>query len=62
MNNQLTYQELLDFLKTLAPEQLKDNVTIFDNTISEFIPVSNTAVATEDDVLHKGHVYLEIQS
>ncbi len=56
----MTYQDLLNDLKTLNPEQLSQDVTVHLTEVDEFIPVYAVCVAVEDDndVLDPGHVVL----
>jgi len=56
----MTYQDLLNELKTLKPEQLNQTVTIHLTEMDEFKPVR--AIFDEDgsDVLDSGHVILEV--
>ena len=56
----MTYQDLLNELKTLKPEQLNQTVTIHLTEIDEFMPVR--AIFDEDgsDVLDSGHIILEV--
>jgi len=57
----MTYQDLLNELKTLKPEQLNQTVTIHLTEIDEFMPVRAVSVSVEDvcDVLDPGHIVLE---
>ena len=56
----MTYQDLLNELKTLNPEQLNQTVTIHLTEMDEFKPVR--AIFDEDGsyVLDSGHVILEV--
>lgn len=59
-----TYAELLEKLKCLTPEQLKQNVTVYCAEQDEYFPVTATATAAEEtnDVLDDGHFYLNIEA
>ena len=57
----MKYYQLRNWLDTLSDEQLEEDVTIHLATEDEWIPVVNVGVTTKDDVLHKGHFYLEIE-
>jgi hypothetical protein len=56
----MTYQQLLDYLKTLSQEDLEKNVSVFDPNSGEFMPVSSINVTTEEDILDADHPFLEI--
>ena len=45
----MTYQDLLNELKTLKPEQLNQDVTVHLTEVDEFVPVYTVSVATNDD-------------
>lgn len=54
-----TYQELLDALKELTPEQLKMTATVFVRGVDEYYPVQTFGVGGNDQsVLDEGHPYL----
>jgi hypothetical protein len=60
-----TYRDLLAHLQTLAPEQLDQDVTVFDLDTDEYRPLFKhnpigVATAETNDVLDTGHVYLII--
>jgi hypothetical protein len=64
---QLTYQNMLDHLLKLSPEQLKMNATVYDADNDELHPVNCFAITgqedeqdvrPEDDVLDDQHPYL----
>ena len=51
----MTYQQLLEQLSMLSPEQLKQTVTFHDDFDDEYYPVTGTDVTDEDDILDAGH-------
>ena len=55
----LTYRQLLEWLKKFNDEQLDSNVSVHIKDADEWYPVEATAFTEEDDVLDKGHPYLE---
>ena len=56
----MTYQDLLNELKTLNPEQLNQTVTIHLTEMDEFKPVRTIFDEDGSDVLDSGHVILEV--
>ena len=54
----MTYQHLLNLLSWLTPDQLKDDVTVYDEVSDEFFAVKDSKTEETDDVLHKGHFFL----
>lgn len=54
----LTYRELRDYLNTVSDTQLDDNVSV--NVEGEFFSIEGHGTSVEDDILHKGHVYLVV--
>ena len=55
----MTYGDLQNYIQTLRPTQLEDDVTIFVRGIDEYYPASNISeVKNENDVLDQGHTYL----
>ena len=64
----MTYAELLEKINRHAshnPEVLNQDVTVFDETLQEFIPATTLDVETDSrdssGVLDKGHIYLTIE-
>ena len=57
-----TYQEILDALKELTPDQLKMAATVFDRGADEYRPIQTfgLAEANKQDVLEEGHPYFLI--
>ena len=54
-----TYQDLFDFLKE-NPEYLQQNITVRLSEMDEYFPV-NIKTTSENDVLDKGHLFLEVE-
>ena len=55
----MTYQDLLKYLHTLSPEELEQDVTIYDSYNDEFFQVRKCSRnQNETDVLDVGHVFL----
>jgi hypothetical protein len=56
----MTYQDLLNDLKTLNPDQLSQDVTVHLTEVDEFVPVYAVCVAVEDDndAFDPGHIVL----
>jgi len=56
----MTYQELLDELKTMKEADLKKDITVHLTEIDEFVPIHGMciAVADECDVLDEGDIVL----
>ena len=54
----MTYQQLLEQLSMLSPEQLNQTVTFHDEFDEEYYPVARTDVTDEDDILDAGHFIL----
>ena len=57
-----TYQEILDALKELTPEQLKMSATVFDRGLDEYRPIQTFGLdeANQYDVFEKRHPYFLI--
>lgn len=56
MKNTLTYAELLENLKQMPPEKLKDTATVFVTGTDEYYPVMTVGVADEkQNVLDPWH-------
>jgi len=54
-----TYSELLQILNRLSPEQLKQNVTIYDIENDEYFPCFRfETLHQSDDVLDTDHPYI----
>jgi len=60
MKKNFTYQQLLDYLKNLSQSDLNKNVTVYDSSRDEFMPVSSISFTTESDVLDADHPFLTI--
>jgi len=58
----MRYYDLLEKLKTLSDEQLKDDVALFDTREEEFFYVEYVEQEIEDDVLDKDAIYLVFSS
>ena len=56
----MTYRIMSSILKNLTEEQLDDDVTI--HLDGEFFGRCNFAAHVGDDILHHGHVYLDLNS
>jgi hypothetical protein len=54
-----TYRQLLEWLKKFNDDQLDSNVSVHLKDMDEWFPIEATAFTEEDDVLDKGHPYLE---
>lgn len=52
----MTYGELLEQLYELSPQQLNQTVTVYSG--DEYLPVSETGIAADDDVLDEDHFVL----
>ncbi len=58
----MRYRDLLEQLTQLTEEQLQQDVVIFDHTLQEYLPLNQTAVTVETDVLDSNHFYLEVST
>lgn len=56
----MTYQQLLDWIKTIPSDKLENTVTIFDNYLEEYHPVEDCDYIVSSDVLDEGHPILII--
>jgi hypothetical protein len=56
-----TNQDLLDILNAMPKEKLLDNLIVYVEGYDEYLPVQAIKFATEDDVLDKGQMFLEIE-
>lgn len=55
----MTFQNLLDKLQKLTPEQLNSDVTVCDSNRDEFVPVFEFKISdASNDVLDEGHPFL----
>jgi len=54
----MTYLELLNYLQTLPPEQLAQDVTVHDDTHAEYLLVSAVETVSNTGVLDDDHVVL----
>jgi len=57
----MTYKNLLDFIQTLAPEQLNQTVSIFNCEQDEYYPAHDATFTVGDDVLDDNHPILLIK-
>lgn len=55
----LTYRKLLEYIQSLPEDNLDDNVSIFDVDSKEFYSAKRWKLMKDDDVLDKGHAYIE---
>ena len=55
----LTYRQLLEWLKKMNDEQLDSSVSVHVRDVDEYYPVEALAFAEEDDVLSKGDPFIE---
>ena len=53
----MTYEELLEQLSELSPQQLNQTVTVYVSG-DDYFPVNETGVAADDDVLDEDHFVL----
>ena len=53
----MTYRELLEQLCNLTPEQFKQTVTVYVSE-DDYVPVNDTGIAADDDVLDEDHFVL----
>jgi hypothetical protein len=58
---EMTYKNLLEFIKTLSPEQLEQNVAIYDCEHDEYHPSHSATFTVGDDVLDDNHAILIIK-
>lgn len=59
MTKQLTYRQLLEYLKEIPEDRLNDNVTLFDHENWEYFPAGFIETAGDNDgVLDLGHMYI----
>lgn len=56
----ITYRDLLTYLSTLSSDQLDQDVTVYELSISEYEPVTRTLEVTGDDALDDGSIVLVI--
>jgi hypothetical protein len=58
----MTYQQLMNVIFNMTPEQRKQDVTIYIRSNDEYFPMLGDVVITEEtDTLDKGHPYLQIE-
>lgn len=57
----VTYRSLKDALNRLSDEQLGMNVSIHQGSVDEYFELEVILICSEDDVLDKGHPYLEMK-
>jgi hypothetical protein len=57
----MTYRTLKDALSRLSDEQLGMDVSIHQGSCDEYFELNGVFITTEDDVLDKGHPYLEMK-
>ena len=60
----MTYEELAEYIMIkFNSEQLKMNVTVYDQADDEFYPVTHTGISSEmtNNVLDNNHPYLGIK-
>ena len=57
----LTFRTLKDALGRLSEEQLGNDVSIHQGSTDEYFELEGILICSEDDVLDKGHPYLEIK-
>lgn len=61
----MTWNELKDFmLTTLTPEQMEDDVTVYDSDRDEFFQIINCSIADDFEepaagILDENHFFLE---
>lgn len=60
----MTWNELIEKLNKMTPEQRNTDVTVYVSSEDEFYPLASTDkplyTAEDDDVLDKGHPFLII--
>lgn len=54
----MTYNELLEILNSMTPDQLNQNVTVCVTDQEEYWMIDQARVSLDNDVLDDGHVYL----
>lgn len=54
----MTYQDLLNELKALEPEQLRQDVAVHLTEVDEYIPARAVSIVSACDVLDLGHIIL----
>ena len=57
----MTFRTLKDALGRLSDEQLGMDVSIHQGSIDEYFELGGIFICSEDDVLDKGHPYLEMK-
>ena len=56
----ITYEELGELIAQMTEDQKRCDLSIYDSSIDEFMPVTKLGVVAETDVLDEGSPYLEI--
>lgn len=54
----MTYKQLLELLKTLEPEQMKMDVSIYDPTVDEYYSTVGFGITNDTDVLDEDHPFI----
>jgi hypothetical protein len=59
----MTYADLLKSIQSLDPKRLDDTVTVYVDTMDEFLPVGGFKLSDEttNDVLDNGHAFMEVK-
>jgi hypothetical protein len=61
--NDMTYHELFQVLRAMAPIRLHDTVTVYDREKDEYIAIDGRFETSDDhDVLDTGHLVLVLKA